>query len=171
MPETLKADLTSLTLNKFNFEFGDIVNIKSDQQISGIIVDFTEDEGGRWYGLCFTYGNYIFGRQIPNGLNGECIDLLDISYLNDRSDSILIKKGNLKLDFHKIGIGSISPAKNYEELVRDYSFGIEQRKKTQSDCKSSKFELKPINECYFEIDDILLKTDSFDRETNPNLRK
>ena len=62
---------------------------------------------------------------------------------------------NIEINKKKIGIGSMSPTSNKEELERDYQRGIEQRRKEQTECRKSVYMQNPVNECYFQINKIL----------------
>ena len=73
-----------LNLEDFSLNFGDIVSLKKENQlIKGIVLDFSADNAGKWYGICFLENTQLFGRKIPNGLFGNHIDLLDFVYINE----------------------------------------------------------------------------------------
>ncbi|HOY14470.1 MAG TPA: hypothetical protein PLY70_15085 [Saprospiraceae bacterium] len=156
-PEIFQPNWEGITLSDFKFKFGDKVQFEVEKQKRiGLIVDFTEEEGGKWVGICFMNNeNQLFGRQIPSGFSNNCIDLLDISYLNENGFDELEIIGNYEIDKKKIGIGSKSPAANIHELERDFMHGIDQRKMRPTNCKTSKSMLNPVNECYFELQKIM----------------
>ena len=59
-----------------------------------------------------------------------------------------------EIEYDKVGTGSNSPVINYEEILRDYEQGLENRKKSETPCKEKLKMLDPINECYIGIDKI-----------------
>lgn len=145
-----------LNLSEFTYAFGDKIKFVFDNnERQGVIIDFSEDEGGKWYGICFLNKEELFGRQIPSGFSGDCVDLLDVSYLNEAAIDMLSKIGTYDINIEKVGIGARNSASKLESLEGDYTRGIEQRNKEQTDCKKSSFALNPIHECYFLIDTIL----------------
>lgn len=79
----LGLDWEGLNLEEFRLSFGDEILFESDEDsIRGLIVDFSYDEGGRWYGICFLRGAELFGTRIPVGFSGNsCVDLLEVCYL------------------------------------------------------------------------------------------
>ena len=94
----------------------------------------------------------IFGRRIPEGFEGNCIDLIDILYVNENyftNKKVSVIKHE-DLNFKKIGIGAYGYINNYKEILSDYKKGIEIRKLEQTPC-TDLTELKPIYEQYFDI--------------------
>lgn len=155
-PDFFQPNWQEINLSEFRFKFGDKIQFEVEGQTrKGVIVDFSEDEGGKWIGICFINKENLFGRQIPSGFSNNCVDLLDISYLNEKGFDEIEIVGKYEIDKKKIGIGSKSPTSNKEELERDYQKGIEQRIKEQTKCGESIKMLNPVNECYFQINNIL----------------
>lgn len=73
-----------LNLDNFTLSFGDIVFLKQENHIiQGIVLDFSQDNGGQWYGICFLEKNKLFGRKIPSGFSKNTVNLLDLTYLNE----------------------------------------------------------------------------------------
>lgn len=152
-----KPNWEKLNLVDFKLSFGDIVSIKHDRQlIKGIVLDFSEDEGGKWYGICFLENNRLFGSKIPHGFSNKFIELLELIYLNESTISSLQIGKKTKVDLKKVKIGSKSVAKNIEFYIQQYSQGINQRIKVKNSPPSTLFSLNPLNECYFHIDKILV---------------
>ena len=155
-PEFFQPNWQEINLAEFRFKFGDKIQFEVEKQTrKGVVVDFSEDEGGKWIGICFMNRENLFGRQIPSGFTNNCVDLLDISYLNENGFDEIEIIGKYEINKKKIGIGSMSPTSNKEELERDYQRGIEQRRKEQTECRKSVYMQNPVNECYFQINKIL----------------
>lgn len=152
----MQPDWKGISLDNIPVKFGQILQFSNDSiQLEAIILDFDEDEGGKWIGLCFIDNNRLFGRQIPSGIiNTTCLDLLDFSYL--QIDGLINFKviQTMNINKTKIGIGAISPVRNLTELNRDFKHGIVQREKIQIPCGQGLTDLNPVRECYFEIEKI-----------------
>lgn len=147
-PEWKDVDTKSLPVM-----FGDIIRFKiNNTVVKAIILDFDKDEGGIWIGMCFIKGNKLFGRQIPSGYNGNCMDLLDCTYLNTTALKSFEKIKTEKIDIRKISIGSNSPATNLSDILRDYSEGLKLRTKKQTPCNKDIFDRNVVRECYFDLD-------------------
>lgn len=157
IPENMQPDWTGISLDNIPVKFGQILQFNKDSiQLTAIVLDFDEDEGGKWIGLCFIDNNRLFGRQIPSGLiNTTCLDLLDFSYLHidGLKNFNVIQTENVNKE--KIGVGAISPVLNLAELDRDFKRGIAQREKEQTPCDQGLADLYPVRECYFEIEKII----------------
>ncbi len=156
VPPSMQPDWTGISVDDIPVEFGQVLKFENDSIVfTAVVLDFNQDEGGKWIGLCFVDNNRLFGRQIPNGIvNTICLDLLDFSYLqiDGLSDFQIVE--TLKIDKNKVGIGLISPVLNLVELNRDYNYGIEQRKKEQTPYDKRLTDLNPVRECYFNIEKI-----------------
>ena len=133
------------------FKFGDII-LFEDTNIKAVVIDIFKEDNIIFYGISFMMNDNIFGRRIPEGFEGNCIDLIDILYVNENylanKKVSVIKQENL--NFKKIGIGAYGYIKSYEEILSDYKKGIEIRKLEQTPC-ANLTELKPIYEQYFDI--------------------
>ncbi|KFC18194.1 hypothetical protein [Epilithonimonas lactis] len=133
-------------------KFGDLVEFNiGKENIKAIVLDISPENDGNWFGLCFLNGNQIFGRKIPQGFGGHCVDLCDFSYLHENAISNYKVLKNIKVNFKKIGRGMDSPTKNLQDILRDYRNGLEVRKKKQTPCEDKLGELNPVNECYFPL--------------------
>lgn len=145
-----------LHLEDFTLSFGDVVALKQGNQIiQGLVLDFSQDTGGLWYGICFLEKNKLFGRKIPSGFFKNPIDLLDLTYLNEDFINILTIKKNIRINFNKIGIGARWPANNIESFLQSYYQGIDARIKTKNTSFFKLFSFNPLHECYFDIEKIL----------------
>lgn len=145
-----------LNIEDFNLHFGDIVSLKKENQlIQGIVLDFSEDIEGKWYGICFIEKGKLFGRKISNGFFGKRIDLLNLVYLNEAAIHNLHVDKNLSINFEKIGIGSKCPTQDISFYAQCFHDGIEQRIKDKIFIKPSFFSLNPKQECYFDIKEIM----------------
>lgn len=153
-----KPNWEGLNFEKFAFKFGDKFAFSSNNQLrQGIILDFYEAEDGQWYGVCFLNKDQLFGRQIPSGFSEKCIDLLDLSYLHEDNLKKLEYVERVNIDVEKVGIGAKRVDNSLLKLKNGFDYGLEQRKKEQTDCNEGKFSLNPVNECYFELDKIMYK--------------
>ena len=153
--ETLSTNFGKIDDKNLNLKFGDLVIFEIyNQKINAIILDIKLEENEYWFGLCFIKNNQLFGRRIPQGFGGECIELFDITYLNEKGLNNFKLINNLEINYDKVGIGSDSPVINYDEILRDYERGLENRKKSETPCKEKLKMLDPINERYIGIDKI-----------------
>jgi len=154
VPGYAKVKWQKLNLSEYKYDLGTKVSFEHDNnKYEAVIVDFLEDEG-RWYGLCFLNKGRLYGRQLQDGMTERCLDLLDICYLSESGTKVLQTGKTLKLDPTTIGIGARTNADNQEDLYNRYVRGLSARKKPQTDCTKSRFEANPVNECYFEIENI-----------------
>lgn len=129
------------------YKKGDCLAFKVDsgKVIAGIVLDFYKDEGGLWYGICFTdYMDTIiptiatiklkklYGRKIQSTVDTKGYFIgLDLDFLGDSCIKSLNKKmqliGNLKIDTTKIELGSESATNNYNEFIEEFKIGRERR--------------------------------------------
>lgn len=93
-------------------------------------------------------------EKIPDGISGNCIELLDLTYLNEKGFVDCKITSNEKLNFNKIGVGADSPALHIKDVSRDYKWGIDERKKKETSCDEKFRNLYPVNECYLSIQKI-----------------
>ncbi|WP_282629821.1 hypothetical protein [Empedobacter sedimenti] len=133
------------------FKFGDIT-LFEDTNIKAVVIDIIKEDNKTFYGISFMMNDNIFGRRIPEGFEGNCVDLIDILYVEENyltnKKIKVIKQENL--NFKKIGIGAYGYINNYEEILSDYKKGIEIRKLEQTPCTNFA-ELNPIHDQYFDI--------------------
>ena len=146
-----KIDDTNLKL-----KFGDVVEFNiENQKVKAIILDIKQENYENWFGLCFINGNKLFGRRIPHGFGGNCVDTFDFTYLNEKGlkNYTILKKE--KINFDKVIPGSDSPVYKLEDILRDYYAGIKKRKIAETPCDKKLRMLDPINECYYNFNKIL----------------
>ncbi|MEN2401307.1 hypothetical protein GKZ90_0016075 [Flavobacterium sp. MC2016-06] len=168
-PDLMKPNWDGIKTEKLKFKIGDVVSIFIDKQYySGIIMDFDEDKGGIWYGISLSDYRWIvpnkkkikelnfFGRQIPSGFGGDCINCCDLVYLNQKDvDKNIIVVNNIKIDINKISIGSIQPLGKLKEIETTYFQGMKARKRKSAECGEATLEPNRINDRYFKIEDVL----------------
>ncbi|MGL5236270.1 MAG: hypothetical protein ACRC8Z_16210 [Empedobacter falsenii] len=133
------------------FKFGDII-LFEDTNVKAVVIDIFKEDNKIFYGISFMVNDNIFGRRIPEGFEGNCVNLIDILYVEENyltnKKIKVIKQENL--NFKKIRIGAYGYINSYEEILRNYKKGIEIRKLEQTPC-TNLTELKPIHEQYFDI--------------------
>jgi hypothetical protein len=134
IPEMMQPNWIGLDIESFPVKFGQILKFENDSaEIRGIVLDFSEDEGGQWIGVSFIDQNRLFGRQIPSGMiNTKCLDLLDLTYIQREALIDFEVLETITVNKSKVGIGSQSPATTLSEIKRNFDWGIEQRKKEQT---------------------------------------
>jgi hypothetical protein len=155
VPEMFQTNFKSAKFLKSNFKYGDILDFTmNNKKISGIIIDIQPEQNENLIGICFISNGKLFGRKIPDGITENCIELLDITFINEKSLNNFEIKSNEKLNFSKIGIGSRSPANDLRDIFRDFETGIQDRKKKETSCSEKFKTLNPINECYFALQQI-----------------
>jgi len=155
IPDIFKTNYDKMKVTDLKFKYGDIVEFNFENKtIKSIIVDVKKDEMGNWIGLCFIKDGNLFGRKIPDGISGNCIELLDLTYLNERGFTDYKITSNEKLNFNKIGIGSNNSELNEKDVYRDYKKGIKERQKKEASCDEKFRNLNPVNECYLSLDQI-----------------
>ncbi|WP_207531814.1 hypothetical protein [Desertivirga arenae] len=156
IPIEMQPDWKGIDISELPVKFGQILRFKKDSNvIDAIIVDFDKDERGIWIGLCFINKTKLFGRQIPSAwISSQCLNLLDLAYLNTDGLKQYEVISQIKVDRGKVGIGSITPVSNVNELMVEYENGIKQRKKKQTPCNEELTDEKSVRECYFDVETI-----------------
>ncbi|MCE3074262.1 hypothetical protein [Chryseobacterium gwangjuense] len=150
--EIFRTNYGKINDKKLRLKFGDLIELKiQDKTIRAIVLDIQQENTDNWFGLCFLNNNQLFGRRIPQGFDGDCIDLLDFTFINEKGLKTYKILKSIKIDFEKVGFGSDSPAINENEILRDYKEGIEKRKQKETPCEKKISKLDPVNECYFPI--------------------
>ena len=129
------------------YKKGDCLAFKVDsgKVIAGLVMDFSKDEGGLWYGICFT--NYLdtvipsiptiksyhlYGRKIESTVDAKGYFIgLDLEFLSDSCIRSLNKKveliGNFKLDTTRIEMGSQSATGDFNQFIQFFKLGRERR--------------------------------------------
>ena len=152
VPEIFRTNYGKINDVNLKLKFGDIVKLNiENQNIEAIVLDIKQEDNINWFGLCFLAKEKLFGRKIPKGFGEDCIELFDFSYLNEKGLTNYTVVKNLKINFEKVGFGSDSPVLNYEELLRNYRFGLERRKLKETPCGKKSLTLKSVNECYINL--------------------
>lgn len=156
IPEMMQPNCTGLNIESFPVKCGQVLKFNSDGvEMTAIVLDFSEDEGGQWIGVCFIDRNRLFGRQIPSGLiNTKCLDLLDLTYIHKEALIEFELLDTIPVNKQKVGIGSQTPATSFSEIKREFDRGIQQRKKKQTPCDKGLTDLNPVREFYFDIEKI-----------------
>ncbi len=154
-PEIFRTNYGKINDKNLKLKFGDSIEFDIDnQKINAIVLDIKQENNENWFGLCFLNNNQLFGRKIPQGFNGDCIDLYDLTFLNEKGLNNYKILKNIKINFNKVGFGSDSPVINESEILRDYNWGIKLRKKEETPCEKKLRKLDPVNECYFALNKI-----------------
>ncbi len=163
-------------INELKFQKGDCVSFKADSINLGvaIVIDYSKDEGGIWYGLCFT--NYfdtlapklsqiralkIFGRKIESAVDiiGFVIGL-DCVFVNDScfdtNPTNFHKIGNYSLDSKKITIGSRAATNDYYNMIEAFNRGLIKRKKAPDHYKAHRTKINDFSpEEFFSLKDFI----------------
>ena len=173
-----QAKFLPIDSTELNFEKGDCISFKVDSILVGvaIVIDFSKDVGGLWYGLCFTdyldsvtpelskiKNQRLVGRKIESSLdrNGFIIGL-DIEFINDscfRDNPDLFKHiGKLTLVCDKIKFGAKGATNDYNDMITVFQYGRERRKTPPDDYRD---HLKKLNKFrpdeYFEVKDYIIE--------------
>lgn len=141
--------------NELLYKKGNVVSIKTDSSITsvGLIADVRKDEGGIWYGICFT--NYadstiidtaklkylsVYGRKIASSIdNRGYIKAIDVCFVHDSAIKTFTEKikiiSNLRLrsDIH---IGANTSATKFEDLLIFYNNGRQRRLQLPDDYRN-----------------------------------
>jgi hypothetical protein len=163
--KTYPIDSKELTYKK-----GDCLSfsIDSGRYITGIITDYTKEEGGLWYGICFT--NYLdtitpnistiltsrlCGRKVHSGIAGYYIGI-DNEYVTDSCLKTWNKKvkyiGNIPLDTNKIKIAAEGGTDNYSRLIEDYKYNRERRSTPPDDYRAHLWKMNKFRpDEYFPV--------------------
>ena len=149
----MQPEWTGIEVNTLAVKFGQVLKFDNDSiDLTAIVLDFNEDEGGQWIGVCFIDRDRLFGRRIPNGMNsGKCIDLLDLTYI--RKDALIGYQiiGMIPVNRTKVGIGSQSPVVDPDGIIRDFVRGMARRKERQTPCDKGLLDPASVRECYLDI--------------------
>ena len=155
VPEIFRTNYGKINDENLKLKFGDIIKLKIENKyIEAVVLDIHQEDNINWFGLCFLTNGKVFGRKIPKGFGEDCIELFDLSYLNEKGLANYTVVKNLKINFEKVGFGSDSPVLNYDELLRNYKFGIQRRKLKETPCGKKSLTLKSVNECYVDLQNI-----------------
>lgn len=158
------------------FQKGDCIsfNVDSINKGAAIVIDYSKDEGGLWYGLCFTdyldsltpnlsqiNERKIFGRKIESSLdkNGFIIGL-DLEFVNDSCIKLNKTKfqniGNLSLRNEIIKYGAYGASNDYSKMLYVFHRGIEKRITPPDDYREHRTKLNNFRpEEYFLLKDYI----------------
>ncbi len=154
-PEIFSTNYGKIDDQNLKLKYGDIVELEiNNQKIRALVLDIKNEESEFWFGLCFVQNNQLFGRRIPQGFGGKCVELFDITYLNEKGLNHLKIVDKLKINFNIVGTGSNSPVMNEKEILRDFERGLELRNQKETPCDKKLGTLEPINECYIKLEKI-----------------
>ncbi|RZK01905.1 MAG: hypothetical protein EOO46_18870 [Flavobacterium sp.] len=103
VPEIFRTNYGKVDDKPLPLRFGDLVRV-SGSQIDAVVLDIKEEEGIKWFGLCFMRNDSLFARHIPSGYSGSCLQLLDFTYVKETALVMLEKIGKVSIDFNKVGI-------------------------------------------------------------------
>ncbi len=158
------------------FQKGDCISFMADSINKGIaiVIDYSKDEGGLWYGLSFT--NYhdtltpklsqirdsrIFERKIESSIdkNGFIIGL-DLEFVNDScfkmSSPKFHKIGNFSLLNEKINNGSYGASNDYSEMLYIFNKGLEKGLTPPDDYREYRTKINNFRpEEYFFLKDFI----------------
>jgi len=167
-----RAKFLPIDKRELKFKKGECLAFKADSFNYGvaIVIDFSKDEGGLWYGLLFT--NYLeksipktdsiinqklFGRKIRStydkkgyfvGLNLEFVK--DSCFIENADKYISI--GFLSLDSTKIAYGSQGASGDYDEMIEAFRWGLDLRIEPPEDYRDYK---SSRTDEYFELRDYI----------------
>jgi len=133
--------------SELSFKKGDCLYFEIDSVFFGsaIVIDFSKDEGGLWYGLCFI--NYydtirpvkaniidhkLFGRKVQSSQNKEgYIIALDSEFIND--SCLRMNKSKINVIGHfslidELKIGSEGATSDYNKMIASFKYGLDKRK-------------------------------------------
>ena len=157
------------------YKKGDCLAFKVDsgKVIAGLVVKCSKDEGGIWYGICFTdyfdsvmpsisgvKSGQIFGRKIESSVDAKGYFVgLDVDYLSDsciRSLKTRVKKvGSLKLDSTKIEMGSMSATGDFNQFTQFFKLGRERRLSPPNDYRDQMKHDKFRPDQYFPVNSFI----------------
>jgi hypothetical protein len=171
MPKFLPIDPKEIIFQK-----GDCIafNVDSIEKGVAIVIDYSKDEGGLWYGLCFTdyldtltpelsqiKDNRIFGRKIESSFdkNGFMIGL-DLVFVNEScfklNPSKFNKIGKFSLRNEKIRIGSECAISVYSKMLFVFHSGRKKRMIPPDDYRAHRTKIRDFRpEEYFLLKDYI----------------
>lgn len=157
LTSSVSPNWKGIDTSQFKAKFGQVLLFEIDStNVKGVVLDFSQDDGGKWTGVCFINENRIYGRQIPDGLFApSCVDLIDLTYIHEEVLSNYQIENTIKVDVSKIEVGAINTAINAEEIKFLFDWGISQRLKPQTPCTEGLLDVEAVRECYFKINKIL----------------
>jgi hypothetical protein len=171
-----QAKFLPIDSTELKFKKGDCISFTIDSNLIGaaIVIDFSKDEGGLWYGLCFTdyldsvqpdllkiKNQRLVGRKIESSLdnNGYIIGL-DTEFVKDSCFLLNVDHikviGNLTLKTDKIRLGAQGATKDYKDLISSLQYGRERRKTPPDDYRDHIKKLDKFRpDEYFKVTDYI----------------
>lgn len=138
------------------------------------MLGYSKDEGGLWYGLCFTdyidkikpeitkiKKQRIFGRKVESTFEEKGFYIgQDIEFVNDsclKSNKRKITKiGSVNLDTKKIKFASQGATGDYKEIINSFKYGLEKRILPPDDYKEH-YKLNTFRpDEYFKLTDLII---------------
>lgn len=151
-----KKNRTNSVDAREKLSIGDYLIVNQEgTQLEALILDSYEEGGKDWLSFCFLNKGKIFGRQVPNGQKGDCVESLDMisMELESLKEYNTLKKFDLNMGEIKMGVATL--VRTQKELIPLFEYGLKQRKKKQTPCTEFLLDLDAVRECYFEVDKIL----------------
>ncbi len=162
--------------SELKYKKGDYLSFRVDTNLYGtaVVIDYSKDEGGLWYGLCFT--NYLdinhpdtanidtlsfYGRKIESKFEDKGYFIgLDIEFVNDSCFMLNDKKfqliGNVKLALNKIKFGAQGATSEYNSMISSFKFGREKRKTPPDHYTEHRTKLNGFRpDEYFKVTDFI----------------
>jgi hypothetical protein len=175
--ESNRSKFLPIDPNELIYKKGDCLSFQIDNLNKGvaIVIDHSKDEGGLWYGLCFT--NYfdtiqpkfsdieefkVFGRKIESSINKNGFFIgLDLEFINDsclKLNNLKFKLiGNVKFINEKMIMGAEGATKDYSEMLFTFQNGLEKRTLPPDDYRAQNKLNKFRPEEYFQFKDFIIK--------------
>jgi hypothetical protein len=111
---------------------------------AGVIVDYSKDEGGQWYGLCFTQyldskkptiedikKSKFMGRKVRSTLDAEgYFSGLDVEFINDslvKTSEKIKSVGRINFDKTKLRYGSEAATNKLTDMIGSFHCRRERR--------------------------------------------
>jgi len=171
-----QAKFLPIDSTELKYKKGDCISFKTEKNLIGIaiVIEFSKDEGGLWYGLCFTdyldsiqpdltkiRNQRIVGRRIESSSdkNGFIIGL-DTEFVNDscfqqHTDQFKLI-GNLTLNTEKIKLGAQGATNNYISMLISFQNARERRKSPPDDYRDHIKKLDKFRpDEYFKVTDYI----------------
>ena len=140
------------------FQVGDkLVLSGENEKIQSLLLHISEEDGVKWFGICFMSEEKLFGREIPKGFGKDTVTLFDISYLHEDIISSFEKIDHYNIVFDVFPLGSKSAFTDTDTLKDFYDFNVVQRRKKRSNRFQSMFSSNPVNECFIDVSTLIVQ--------------
>lgn len=152
IPQNIRPEWRDLDTSKLELKFGDILRLTNGAtKMDAIVLDFDKETSGIWYGICFIQNDSLFGRKIPSGISGGCLELLDLTYFQLKKIQTPSIIDFIDVDIRRVGIGSITAVEGAPEIFAAAQRARAERRKKQTPCEQKTLKLNPVNECYLPL--------------------